>query len=164
MKLAGAFRGAFVLAFVVASVIADAPPAFAQTQLPDGAGKEATARVCGTCHPTERAASVRLTREGWQDVIAKMVKLGAKGSDEDLEAALGYLSTNFKGEAAKPLNLNTATSIDLESIGGFLRKESAAWIAHRTKQGPCKTLDDLKKVRGVDFKKIEERRDRLVCF
>ena len=136
----------------------------AQGQLPDGPAKDATVRMCGTCHPTERAASVRLTRDGWQDTIAKMVKLGAKGSDEDLQAVLDYLSTNFKGEAAKPLNLNTATSIDLESIAQFLRKESAAWIAYRAKKGPCKTLDDLKKVEGVDFTKIEERRDRLVCF
>jgi competence protein ComEA len=107
---------------------------------------------------------VRLTREGWQETIAKMVGLGAKGSDADLEAVLTYLSTNYKGEAVRPLNVNTATSIDLESIVQFLRKESKAWIDYRTKNGPCKTLDDLKKVPGVDFKKIEERRDRLVCF
>jgi competence protein ComEA len=136
----------------------------AQAQLPDGPGKEETMRVCGTCHPADRAASVRLTRAGWQETIGKMVGLGAKASDQDLETVLTYLSTNFKGEARKPLNLNTATSVDLESIGGFLRKESAAWIAARKQQGNCKTLDDLKKVTGVDFKKIEERRDRLVCF
>jgi DNA uptake protein ComE-like DNA-binding protein len=29
---------------------------------------------------------------------------------------------------------------------------------------PCATLDELKKVPGVDFAKIEKRRDRLVCF
>jgi competence protein ComEA len=136
----------------------------AQTQLPEGPGKQETMRVCGTCHPADRAASVRLTRAGWQDVMTKMVGLGAKGTDQELESVLTYLSTNFKGEARKPLNLNTATSIDLESICGMLRKESAAWIEYRTKQGPCKTVDDLKRVNGLDFKKIEERRDRLVCF
>jgi len=77
---------------------------------------------------------------------------------------LTYLSTNFKGEGRKPLNLNTATSIDLESIGGFLRKESAAWITYRKQHGNCKAIDDLKSVPGVDFKKVEERRERLVCF
>jgi competence protein ComEA len=138
--------------------------ASAQSQLPEGPGKDAVVRMCATCHPVERAASVRLTREGWQDTIAKMVTLGAKGSDEDMKAVLEYLATHYKGEAGKPLNLNTATSIDLESITMFLRKESAAWIAFRAKNGPCKTVDDLKKVPGVDFKKIEERRERLVCF
>jgi competence protein ComEA len=154
--LAGLFVGLF--AFSAARV------GVAQAQLPEGPGKAETMRVCGTCHPADRAAAVRLTRAGWQDTINKMVGLGAKASDQDLEAVLTYLSTNFKGEARKPLNLNTATSIDLESIGGFLRKESAAWISYRKAQGPCKTIDDLKKVAGVDFKKVEERRDRLVCF
>jgi competence protein ComEA len=156
VMFAGLFAGLFALA---ASRIGSA-----QGQLPDGPGKEETIRICGTCHPTDRAASVRLTRAGWQDTIGRMVSLGAKGTDEELETVLTYLSTNFKGEGRKPLNLNTATSIDLESIGGFLRKESAAWIAYRKQQGPCKSIDDLKKVAGVDFKKIDERRDRLVCF
>jgi competence protein ComEA len=138
--------------------------ASAQGQLPEGPGKDAVVRMCGTCHPVERAASVRLTQAGWQDTIGKMMTLGAKGSDEDVKAVLEYLSTHFKGEAGKPLNLNTATSIDLESITLFLRKESAAWIAWRAKNGPCKTVDDLKKVPGVDFQKIDERRERLVCF
>jgi competence protein ComEA len=154
--LAGLFVGIFAAA---ASLVGSA-----QGQLPDGPGKEETARICGTCHPADRAASVRLTRAGWQDTISKMVSLGAKGSDQELDAVLSYLSTNFKGEGRKPLNLNTATSVDLESICGFLRKESAAWIAHRKAQGPCKSIDDLKKVSGLDFKKIDERRERLVCF
>ena len=50
-------------------------------------------KVCGVCHEPVRAASVRLTRDGWQDLIAKMISLGAKGSDEDLEKVLDYLST-----------------------------------------------------------------------
>jgi competence protein ComEA len=139
-------------------------PLLAQGQLPDGPGKAETMKVCGVCHEPVRAASVRLTRDGWQDLIAKMISLGAKGSDEDLEKVLDYLSTNFKGDAPKPLNLNSATAVDLESVAAMLRKEAAAWIDYRGKKGGCKTLDDLKKVPGVDFKKIDERRDRLVCF
>jgi DNA uptake protein ComE-like DNA-binding protein len=36
-------------------------------------------------------------------------------------------------------------------------------MAYRAKR-PCATVDDLKVVPGVDFKKVEKRRDRLVCF
>ena len=136
----------------------------AQGKLPDAPGKETTVRLCGGCHEAERSAAVRLTREGWQEVIAKMVALGAKGTDEELAEVLNYLSEHFKGEAPKPLNLNSATAVELESIAGLLRKEAAALIAHRTKAGPCKTLDDFKKAPGVPFKKLEARRDRLVCF
>ena len=146
------------------ALLRSALPAARRTPSPTGPGKDVTVRMCGTCHPSARGASVRLTREGWQDVIAKMVSLGAKGTDEELAAVLDYLATNFKGEAPKPVNLNTAPAIDLESVAGLLRKEAAALIAYRTKHGPCKTLDDLKKVPGVDFRKINRRRDRLVCF
>jgi hypothetical protein len=138
-------------------------PAPAGAQLPAGPGQAETIKVCGTCHPPERGASVRLTREGWEDVIAKMVGLGAKGTDAELETVLDYLSTHFKGEAAVPLNLNRATSVELESVAGLLRRESAAWIAYRAKR-PCTTLDDLRAVPGIDFKKIEKRREHLVCF
>ena len=138
-------------------------PAFAQDQLPDAPGKEQVVKVCAGCHEPQRVAALRLTRGGWEDVVAKMVALGAKASDDELKVITDYLAEQFKGEAAKPLNLNTANSVELESVAALLRKEAAAWIAHRTKNGPCKSLDDLKKVVGVPFKKIDERRDRLVC-
>jgi competence protein ComEA len=140
-----------------------AAPASARAQLPEGEGKAVVQKLCSTCHPAERGASVRLTREGWQDVMTRMVGLGLKGTDEELNAALEYLATHFKGEAAAPLNLNRATPVQLQSVAGLLRKESAVLIAHRTKT-PCKTLEDLKAVAGLDFSKIEKRRDRLVCF
>jgi competence protein ComEA len=136
----------------------------AQDVLPDGPGKDVTVRICGHCHPAERGTAVRLTRDGWQEVIAKMVSLGARGTDTELESVLNYLATNFKGEAAKPLNMNTASRVDLESVAGLLRRESAAWIAFRTKHGPCKTLDDLRRVSGIDFRRIDRRRDRLACL
>jgi competence protein ComEA len=151
-------------ASVVVILLACAARAAGQDSFPDGPGKDITVRVCGACHSASRSAAVRLTRGGWQGVIAKMVSLGAKGSDTELAAVLDYLSANFKGDAPKPVNMNTARAIDLESVAGLLRKEAAALIAYRTKHGPCKTLQDLKKIPGVDFRKIERRRDRLVCI
>src|SRR3954454_2737451 len=97
--------------WTVVLVIATAAPVAAQAQLPDGPGKEVTERLCGKCHEAQRAASVRLTREGWEGEVAKMVDLGMDGTDEDIKQALDYLSEHFKGEAPKPLNLNSATSV-----------------------------------------------------
>jgi len=148
---------------VTALAVLSLVTAHAQDQLPDAPGKDQVVNVCGKCHEPQRVAALRLTREGWEEVVAKMVSLGAKASDDELKQITDYLAENFKGEAAKPINMNSATSVDLESVAGLLRKEAAAWIAYRTKNGPCKTLDDLKKVPGVSFKKIDERRDRLVC-
>jgi competence protein ComEA len=141
------------------------PPASGSGEgLPDGPGKDVVTRVCSTCHEPVRAASVRLTKEGWTDVIEDMKKRGAKGNDQDFEVVLDYMVANFLGEAPKPLNVNSAEAIDLESVGGLLRREAAAVIDYRTKNGPFKTLDDLKNVPGLDFKKIDSRRDRLVAF
>jgi competence protein ComEA len=109
-------------------------------------------------------AAVRLSLEGWREVITRMVAAGADGTEQELEAVLQYVSTQFPLEAQKALNLNTATAVELESVAGLLRKEAAALIAHREKNGPCKKLEDLKKVAGLDYKKIEARKERLACL
>lgn len=136
----------------------------AQNVLPDAPGRDITVKVCATCHAAETVASVRHTPEGWRDVIATMVAAGAEGAEQELEAVFQYLSTQFPVEAQKALNINTATAIDLESVAGLLRKEAAALIAHREKNGPCKTLEDLKQIAGLDYKKIEARKELLACM
>ena len=132
--------------------------------LPDGPGKNVMVQACGTCHEARRAASVRLTREGWGAVIESMRLRGAKVSDDDFPVILTYLTTNFLGEAPLPLNLNTAEQIDLEAAGGLLRSEAAAVIRYRQKIGRFKSIDDLKNVPGLDFRKIERRRDAVVVM
>ena len=119
----------------IAILLVLSTPAFAQ--LPDGAGKDALLKVCGSCHQAERSASVRLTREGWEEVIADMIKRGAKGTDEEFGAVLEYLATHFLGEAPRPLNINRATNIELESVAGLTRKEAAAVLAYLDKVGVC---------------------------
>jgi competence protein ComEA len=131
--------------------------------MPEGPDRELTVRVCAACHEPQRAASIRLTREGWEEVVAKMVGLGAKATDEELAKVIDYLAVNYKGEAAKPINMNTASAVELESVAGLLRKEAALWIKFRN-DTPCKSIDDLKKVPGFPFAKADSRRDRLVCF
>jgi len=138
--------------------------ATAQDPLPDGPGKDTTVKICGVCHEPQRVASVRLTEDGWQSTINDMITRGAKGTDQDFKAILDYLIANFKGDAPRALNVNTAEAIDLESVCGLLRKEAAAVIDYREKNGKFKTLDDLKNVPGLDFKKIDAARDRLVAL
>jgi len=42
------------------------------------------------------------------------------------------------------------------------RSQATAIIEYRTKNGPFKSIDDLKKVPGIDVVKIEAKKDRLV--
>ena len=140
------------------------PALAAQVVLPEAPGRDMTVKLCGNCHAAETVASVRLSPQGWREVIARMVAAGAKGTEQELETVFQYVSTQFPVEAQPALNLNTAAAVDLESVAGLLRKEAAALIAHREKNGPCKKLEDLKKVAGLDYKKIEARKERLACM
>ncbi len=148
---------------VVCSVLLTGVSVYAQ-QLPDDPGKDVLLKVCAGCHQPERSASVRLTREGWEEVIADMIKRGAKGTDEEFGTVLEYLTKHFLGDAPRPLNINRATNVELESVAGLTRKEAAAVLAYLDKVGVCKSLDELKKVPGLDYKKIDARKDFIVCF
>ena len=139
-------------------------PVLSGAGLPDGPGKDVTVRACAPCHEARRAASARLTREGWAAVIEGMRLRGAKVSDDDFPVILDYLTTHFLGEAPLPLNLNTATQIDLEAAGGLLRREARAVVQYREKNGRFASVDDLKKVPGLDFRKIDSRRDAMVVI
>jgi DNA uptake protein ComE-like DNA-binding protein len=137
-------------------------PAFAQDTLPEGPGKQQTITLCGTCHEAAKATSVKLTRDGWSETIDRMKAFGAEGTPEEFAAILDYLSTHFKGEVVRPLDMNTAEAIDLESVLQLLRRESAAVLQYRSKRGPFSSLDDLKSLDPVIFKKIEAKKDRIV--
>jgi DNA uptake protein ComE-like DNA-binding protein len=139
-----------------------AAPALAQDTLPDGPGKAELLRLCGTCHEAAKATSVKLTREGWTETIDRMKAFGADGPSEDFAAVLDYLSTHFKGDVLRPLDMNTAEALDLESVLQLLRKESAAVLQYRDKRGPFTSINDLKDLDPAIFKKIEAKKDRIV--
>ena len=133
----------------------------AWAQLPEAPGKEETKRICGKCHELERSVSVHQDQEGWLQTMEKMVGLGAKVTDEEFSAILGYLAKNFPAEELPKLNVNKATAIELESRLTLTRSQAAAVIQYRAKKGPFKSIEDLKKVPGLDAAKIEAKKDRL---
>jgi competence protein ComEA len=135
----------------------------ALADLPPGPGHDEVLKVCGKCHSAEQAASLRQSRSGWEETVSKMVNLGAEGSDEEFEAILTYLTKNYGPEAVKPVNVNTATPVEIESVLGLTRSESAAIVQYRTDKGAFKTVDDLKSVPGLDYSKIEKKK-ALVTF
>ena len=152
-------RVVFIASFVV---LAFANSGFAQDTLPDGPGKDQVLRVCSTCHEAAKATSVKLTREGWVETIDRMKAFGAAGSDEEFAAVLEYLATHFKGDTVRPLDMNTAESIDLESVLQLLRRESRAFLEFRSKHGQLSSFEDLKGLDPAILKKIEARKDRIV--
>lgn len=69
--------------------------------LPDGPGKAETTRICAKCHPLDQAVSVQQNQAAWKETIAKMVNIGAEGTDAEFTAILNYLVKNY-GEKGKP--------------------------------------------------------------
>jgi competence protein ComEA len=134
----------------------------AWAQLPDGPGKAETERLCSQCHELARSISLRQDRAGWETTVDKMVSLGAKATDKETGAVIDYLTAHFAAEEVPRINVNKARAIDLESGLTLKRSEAAAIIEYRTKNGPFKSIDDLKKVPGIDAAKIEARKDRLI--
>ena len=60
-------------------------------KLPDGEGKAATVRLCGSCHAAAIVMSRRESREGWSGVVEDMIQRGAKGSDDEFGEVVDYL-------------------------------------------------------------------------
>jgi competence protein ComEA len=131
-------------------------------QLPDGPGKAETQRICKGCHELERAISKRQDSDGWRATMDKMATLGMKGPEKELRLVFDYLVKNYPGEELPKINVNQATAIELESGLSLRRSQAAAVIQYRAKNGDFKSLEDLKKVPGIETEKIEAKKDRIV--
>jgi competence protein ComEA len=130
--------------------------------LPDGPGKEEARKLCAGCHELEKAFATRQNRAGWQLTLEKMVSYGMKASEKDIATVLEYAVKNFPADDIPKIKVNEAKAIELESGLSLRRSQAAAVIQYREKNGPFKSIEDLKKVPGIDVAKIEAKKDRLV--
>jgi competence protein ComEA len=133
-----------------------------RAQLTEGLGREQTQRLCSDCHELERSISLRQDRDGWKATLNKMISLGAQGTEEEFSIVLDYLSRNYPAQVMPPLNVNKAKAIDLEARLSLRRSEAAAVIEYRAKHGSFRSVDDLRKVPGVDPSKIDRKKDALL--
>lgn len=130
-------------------------------ELPEGPGRQETAKLCKQCHEIARSISLRQNRDGWRTTMNKMSAFGMKATEQELAIVLDYLATHYPAEDVPPVNVNTATAIELESGLTLRRSQARALIAYREKNGNFKTLDDLKKIPELDAAKLEEKKDRI---
>ena len=72
------------------------PPAPVPRGLPDGPGKDAVQRVCGSsCHGPQIVSSKGYSRQSWSTVVNGMISRGAKASAEEFGEIVDYLAKNL---------------------------------------------------------------------
>ncbi len=143
-----------------ASTAAQAAPTTPLDPWPAGPGKDIFLQTCSSCHGPETVIGHNLDASGWTDVLNQMIQNGAQGSNDDFSAILQYLVTNF-GPMPPKVNVNKATAMNFRSWLGMPEKEAEAIVAYRQQHGDFKSLDDLKKVPGVDANYIDSEKNLL---
>ncbi|HEX4823229.1 MAG TPA: helix-hairpin-helix domain-containing protein [Candidatus Polarisedimenticolaceae bacterium] len=62
----------------------------------------------------------------------------------------------------RPVDINTATSADLEAVPGIGKSLASRILAFREKNGAYGSVDDLLKIQGIGEKSLEKLRPYLV--
>jgi competence protein ComEA len=133
-----------------------APASATQDPFPEGTGKAALTKVCSNCHSAESVIETFRTRQEWADVIDQMARFGAEASDAEFDQILTYLAIHFS-----PIRINKAAAKDLEGALDVPAAIAEAIVAYRQANGDYKTLDDVKKVPGLDAAKVDAQKTRI---
>jgi len=136
-------------------VAAVSVPALPAQDLPEGPGKAVMQSVCTKCHDLKQVAARKRTATDWGMTVDDMITQGAKATDAQVGAILDYLIANFR----KPFNVNLATAKNLEAELELATPEAEAIVAYRGQNGPFKSLDDLKKIPGLDATKVDAAKE-----
>lgn len=136
--------------------MASAPIVTAQS-LPEGPGRDLVELICSSCHSTERIATKQWTKPQWQAKVLEMLQEEADVTQPERDKIVEYLAKTFPAR----VNVNKAEAKDLESVLEVSAENAAAIVQYREKNGNFKTVDDVKKVPGLDAAKIESQKDRL---
>lgn len=149
---------------LLTAILACGGLAFADTDLPEGKGKDLVESACSQCHGFERIVRQSMTAEQWRGTLREMLENGATLNPDDWDAVVAYLAKNFgpdnKPSAAK-VNVNKGTAEEISAGLALTSAEAGAIVAYRGENGAFKDFEDLEKVPGLDSKKIGDRKDRI---
>jgi competence protein ComEA len=133
--------------------------ATAQTkdEIPEGPGRDVFQAVCSECHETARAADKQWTRAQWKDKVLEMLQEAPDVTEMERDQIVEYLSRSF----SKKVNVNKAAAGEIAATLEIPAKDAAAIVTYREAQGAFKSVDDLKRVPGLDAKVVELNKRRV---
>jgi len=138
--------------FLIAALV----PLVQAQDLPEGKGKDLVEQVCGACHGTDLVSSRRATKQGWSYIVDDMVSRGASATNDQIAQINEYLSKNL-GQ----VNVNKGPAAELTSVLEITDEQAQAIIKYRTEHGDFKSVDDLKKVPGLETAGLDKKKDRV---
>jgi competence protein ComEA len=143
----------------ISSSVADLanPSGDTAADLPPGSGRDSVITMCSGCHGLKTVVAARRTRREWQSVVESMAAVGAPGTAADISRTVQYLAARFGR-----VNVNDATQAELQEVGDLTAPEAAAIVEFRTHEGTLRSLEELKKVPGLDPARIDARKDRFL--
>jgi competence protein ComEA len=127
--------------------------------LPESAGKDVFVSVCSLCHAPTAPMGKQWTKAQWETKVTEMLQEEPDVTPQERAAILGYLSENFK--PGGKIYINKAGAKDLETALELSAGQAEAIFRYREETGGFKTVDDLKKVPGVDAAKIDAKKSLL---
>jgi competence protein ComEA len=86
-----------------------------------------------------------------------MVKIGAKGTDEQFDRVMRVLLRTLT-----KVNVNLANAAEIAPVLDITERTAEALIRYRTENGKFRTLDEVARIAGVDATKLKARKDRIV--
>ncbi len=117
-------------------------------RLPVGSRVEAAIEAAGGFKKDADTTAVNLAR-----VIADGEQITVPAKGETVSATQGSTASNSVAAGGK-VNINTATSEELQTLDGVGESTAAKIIASRESEGPFTTIEDLKRVSGIGDKKF----------
>jgi competence protein ComEA len=145
-----------VLTLIVSCLFSALIPLAQAQDLPEGKGKDTVEQVCGACHGTDLVSSRRATKQGWSYIVDDMVSRGASATNDQIKEINEYLTKNL-GQ----VNVNKGSSAELASILEITPEQADAIVKYRTDHGDFKSVDDIKKVPGLETANLDKKKDRV---
>lgn len=138
--------------FLAAALALAAGAAAAQEQDPNYGAVKA---VCGRCHGAGQFMDKPRSWDRWNDVFRQMSRLGATGTDEQLEQVTAWFL-----EHLTTLNVNTGSAEELAWVLNVPDAVAQA-IVDRREKAKFTSLAQLEAVPGVNRERVERLKARI---